>query len=45
MYKLMEIREDELQDFKEKIIQVIDSYKQDITVGYSYLNCPIKKIL
>lgn len=45
MYKIVEIQENELQDFKEKIVQVIDSCKRDVTIGYSYLNCPITKRL
>lgn len=41
MYKIVEIQENKLQDFKGKIIQVINSCKRDIIVGYNYLGCSI----
>lgn len=41
MYKIVQIQEDKLQDFKEKIVQVIDSCKREVIVGYNYLGCSI----
>ncbi len=41
MYKIIELNENKLADFKGKIIQVINSSKQDVTIGINYLNIPI----
>lgn len=37
MYKIIELNERQLPEFKGKIIQVISSVKRDIEIGRNYL--------
>lgn len=37
MYKIVELNEREITQFKGKIVQVIDSTRRDVVVGRDYL--------
>lgn len=41
MYKIVELNEREITQFKGKILQVIDTTKKDCMIGRDYIGCPI----
>lgn len=41
MYKIIELNEREIANFKGKICQVLDSTKRDVIIGSDYLGCAV----
>ena len=41
MYKIVELNEEKLPDYKGKIIQVLNSKQRDVVIGRDYLGCSI----
>ena len=44
-YKIIELNEQEIGEFKGKIIQVLNSKQRDVEVGRNYLGCSITSFM
>ena len=44
-YKIIELNEQEIGEFKGKIIQVLNSKQRDVVVGRNYLGCSITSFM